>query len=120
MADENAVLLFTGAAITLVWLLFFLRHLLPLVRTRPMDDNKKPLVLFAWVALGVAFVFGLFVWPTPYRYEHHKVYYSNQILDEAIYRINRLTGSAVKVVPPPPTSTAKPPPGTGTSPSRVY
>ena len=56
-----------------------------------------------WLIFVAAILFGIFIWPTPYRYE--KLHNSYPSLDggssgyDTIYRVNRLTGEA-KVVRP--------------------
>jgi hypothetical protein len=58
----------------------------------------------AWRAVCVALAaaalaFGVFVWPTPWRYEKVNTFRGDRNYDK-VYRINRWTGDAVPVIPP--------------------
>jgi hypothetical protein len=78
--------------------------------SQPSPRNDGALVrLRTWVrqhplSAGVttlAVLFALFVWPTPYRFEH---------VGSTVWRVNRLTGSAERIIPPPaPPEPPKPP-----------
>lgn len=60
-----------------------------------MDRNKFILLLI--IALTIL-LWTIFIWPTPYRYEKVKWPHYKSSRDY-VYRINRFTGSAIKIIP---------------------
>jgi len=63
-----------------------------------MSRNKLFLCLSIIIALTVL-LWGFFIWPTLYRYEKVKrPWYKSS--KEEVYRINRFTGTATKVIDP--------------------
>jgi hypothetical protein len=96
-------------ALLLVGLARWLRWLLSGVRVRRISQSDADLTGRGWsvsrntavaliagtVCLTV-FLFGFFVWPTPYQYEKVRVQkYSRSV--EKVYRINRITGETQEV-----------------------
>jgi hypothetical protein len=70
-----------------------------------MASRSTTLLVLAVVAIvcGTVLLFGFFIWPTPYRYEKvgRPYYILGQVsTKQEVYRINRFTGRAEKVVVP--------------------
>lgn len=63
-----------------------------------MTDRAKVTVTVAVCATVLAW--GLFVWPTPYRYEKVTRPFHNGQHFEEVYRVNRLTGHTERVLTP--------------------
>lgn len=66
--------------------------------------NVNPWIVIAAMICGTVLAFGVFIWPTPFRYETlSRPSYSGH--KEVVFRINRLTGRAVLVADPLPVAT---------------
>ena len=63
-----------------------------------MDRNKASVIIVGLLC-GTALLWGIFLWPTPYRYETvSRPWYRSS--KQQVYRVNRFTGTAVLVVDP--------------------
>ena len=59
--------------------------------------SKSSLIL-AIILAGTAGTFGVFVWPTPYQIENVKTGVDSV---DWLYHVNRFTGAAERIFPPP-------------------
>ena len=67
-------------------------------------DKHITIVIVTSVVCVTALIWGIFIWPTPYRFEKvTRPWYTGT--KEEIYRINRFTGYSEKVVDPIPKTT---------------
>jgi hypothetical protein len=70
-----------------------------------MDRNKASVIIAAIICATV-FLLGIFVWPTPYRYEKVTAPFGPRLISrpretkDTVYRINRFTGTSTMVVDP--------------------
>lgn len=66
-------------------------------------DRNITIVVVTAILCITALLWGLFIWPTPYTYEKvSRPWY--QGTKQEVYRVNRFTGDATKVVDPCPRS----------------
>ena len=67
-------------------------------------DKHIAIIVATTIVCATAIIWGVFIWPTPYKYEKvTRPWYSGT--KQEVYRINRFTGHSEKVVDPIPKTT---------------
>lgn len=95
-----------------IWLMrYYNRHDLPhflfalglfwftMLWERRISMKSLAAIVIVFILCVTVLIFGLFIWPTPYRYETIKVRHRNNPMNrDVVYKINRFTGHSEPVI----------------------